>query len=267
MGLNSKELIFDWAGITSVVVSKYEEAMTVTQRKIVLIAGFVSLVGLAFCRVAAAQAPAGPVTPPPPGTVVPSAKPPEAPPLPAPRQTILGAWKLNREESDDMRNRSQDSQAGGSGGSGGRRGGGGWPGGGGGGYGGRRGGYSGQESDEERQKMRELLSPPTTVTLSMTGAEVDLRDDHDRKRAFMTDGRKLKKSKDNNYQEIAAKWDGNRLVTDEKSPRGGKMSRSFELSPDGRQLYENLHIESTGRNNRSLDVHYVYEILADAQRK
>ena len=125
----------------------------------------------------------------------------------------------------------------------------------------------GGESDQERQKMHELLSPPTTMTFSMTGAEVDLMDDRDRKRAFMTDGRKLEKSKDERYQEIAAKWDGNRLVTEEKSPRGGKMSRTFELSPDGRQLYENLRIEGSGGNHRSLDVHYVYDILAQADKK
>ena len=124
----------------------------------------------------------------------------------------------------------------------------------------------GGESDSERQKMREFLSPPANLAFSMTGAEVDLNDDHDRKRAFMTDGRKLQKSKDDNYQEIAAKWDGNRLVSDEKSPRGGKMSRSFELSPDGRQLWENLHIEGSGRNNRALDLHYVYDIPAQSQQ-
>lgn len=124
----------------------------------------------------------------------------------------------------------------------------------------------GGESDEERQKMHELLSPPTNITFSMTGAEVDLKDDHDRKRAFMTDGRKLQKSKDDNYQEIAAKWDGSRLVSDEKSPRGGKMSRSFELSSDGRQLWENLHIEGSGRNNRTMDLHYVYDIPAQTQQ-
>src|SRR5207248_3386634 len=140
--------------------------------------------------------------------------------------------------------------------------GGGYPGGGRGGYG-RRGG----ESDEERQKMHELFTPAKAFTLSMTGAEVDLMDDRDRKRAFMTDGRKLQKSKDDRYQEIAAKWDGNRLVTEEKSPRGGKMSRTFELSPDGRQLCENLRIESSGGKHRSLDVHYVYDILAQADRK
>ncbi|HKW64473.1 MAG TPA: hypothetical protein VJN89_18115 [Candidatus Acidoferrum sp.] len=195
---------------------------------------------------------------PPPGTA-PAAKAPEPAPLPPPRQSILGAWKLNRDESDDPRQRMQDSRESNGGGYGGRRGGGGWPGSGG---PGRRGGYGGGESDDERQKMHELLSPPATMSFSMTGAEVDLQDDHDRKRAFMTDGRKLKKSKEDNYQEIAAKWDDTRLVTDEKSPRGGKMSRSFELSPDGRQLYENLHIEGSGRSNRTLDLHYVYDILA-----
>lgn len=207
---------------------------------------------------ARAQAPAGPVAAPPPGAV-PAPKAPEAAALPPPRQTILGAWKLNRDESDDPRKRMEESRDSNRGGYGGRRPGG-WPGGG--GYGGRRGGMGGGESDEERQKMHELLSPPATMSFSMTGAEVDLQDDHDRKRAFMTDGRKLKKSKDDNYQEIAAKWDGSRLVTDEKSPRGGKMSRTFELSPDGRQLYENLHIESSGRSSRPLDVHYVYDISA-----
>jgi len=107
--------------------------------------------------------------------------------------------------------------------------------------------------------MRELFMPPKTIRLSMTGAEVDLVDDRDRKRAFMTDGRKLQKSKDENYQEIAAKFDGTRLVSDEKDPRGNKMSRTYELSSDGRQLYETLHMTS-GRSNTSLVIRYVYDI-------
>jgi len=131
-----------------------------------------------------------------------------------------------------------------------------WPGGGGGGYGGRRGGG---ESDEQREKMRELMTPAKKVTFSMTGAEVDLVDDHDRKRAFMTDGRKLQKSKDESYQEIAAKFEGNRLVSDEKDPRGNKMSRTFELSEDGRQLYETLHM-TAGRDNTTRVIRYVYDI-------
>jgi hypothetical protein len=228
---------------------------------------FTVIAGLSLLVTAAtyAQAPAGPLTgvPTQPGPAT-EAKPPA--PLPPPRTTILGAWKFNRDESDDPRKRSEDDRGSNNGGYGGRRGGGGYPG----GYpGGGRGGYGGPrgESDEERQKMHELLSPPSTVAISMTGAEVDMLDDRDRKRAFMTDGRKLQKSKDDNYQEIAAKFDGNRLITDEKSPRGGKMSRTFELSADGRQLYETLHMDS-GRN-RSIDARFVYDIpaLPPSQRK
>src|SRR6267378_6515790 len=205
------------------------------------------------------QAPPGPVPAGQPQPVPASeAKPQEQIPAPPPRTTILGAWKFNPDESDDPSKRRQDSRGSNGSGNGGGRGrmGGGWPGGGGGGYGGRRGG---EEGDEERQKVHELLTPARAITLSMTGAEVDLVDDRDRKRVFMTDGRKLQKSKDEKYQEIAAKFEGNRLVTDEKDPRGGKMSRSFELSSDGRQLYETLHM-TTGRNNSPLVIHFVYDI-------
>ena len=231
-----------------------------------VLTGFAAI-GLLAAEAAHAQAPSGPITAAP-SQPAPAngANAPNPAPLPAPRTTILGAWKFNPDDSDDPSKRRQDSRSSNGGGNGGGRGrmGGSWPGGGGrgGGYGGRGGGG---ESDEERQKMHELIAPARAITLSMTGAEVDLVDDRDRKRAFMTDGRKLKKSKDENYQEIAAKFDGNRLVTDEKDPRGNKMSRTFELSSDGRQLYETLHMTS-GRNNTPLVIRYVYDIPMQTRR-
>jgi hypothetical protein len=229
--------------------------------KLTILTGFASL-GLLAAETTRAQAPSGPITAAPsqpaPATGANGSNP---APLPAPRTTILGAWKFNPDDSDDPSKRRQDSSDsnGGYGGGHGRMGGG-YPGGGHGGYG-RRGG----ESDEERQKMHELFTPAKTITLSMTGAEVDLMDDRDRKRAFMTDGRKLQKSKDESYQEIAAKFDGNRLVSDEKDPRGNKMSRTFELSSDGQQLYETLHM-TTGRNNTPHVIRYVYDIPMQAQK-
>lgn len=215
----------------------------------------IAAMGLLAAELADAQAPSGPITAAPQAAGAPSANVPNAAPAPPPRTTILGAWKFNPDDSDDPSKRRQDAQGSNSGGGRGRMGGG-YPGGGGGGYGGRRGGG---ESDEQREKMRELMTPARRLTLSMTGAEVDLVDDRDRKRAFMTDGRKLKKSKDDNYQEVAAKFDGNRLVSDEKDPRGNKMSRTFELSEDGRQLYETLHM-TVGRNNTPRVIRYVYDI-------
>jgi hypothetical protein len=229
--------------------------------KLTRLTGFAAL-SLLATWLAHAQAPSGPIAAaaapaqPTPAT----ANAPNPAPLPAPRTTILGAWKFDPDDSDDPSKRRQDS--GGSNGGYGGRGhmGGSWPGGGSGGYGGRRGGG---ESDEQRQKMRELFAPARSITITMTGAEVDLVDDRDRKRAFMTDGRKLQKPKDDSYQEIAAKFDGNRLVTDEKDPRGNKMSRTFELSSDGRQLYESLHM-TTGRSNSPLVIRFVYDIPAQS---
>lgn len=203
---------------------------------------------------ARAQAPSGPITAAPTPPAAESSAPKPAPPAPKPRTTILGDWQLNRDESDDPSQRRQDSQDSNRGGRGGM--GGGYPGGGHGGYGGRRGGG---ESDEQRQKMQELFRAARSLRLSVTGAEVDLVDDQNSKLAFMTDGRKLQKSKDAAYQEIAAKWDGSRLASDEKDPHGNKMSRTFELSSDGLQLYETLHM-TVGRNNSPRVIRFVYDI-------
>ena len=133
------------------------------------------------------------------------------------------------------------------------------PGMGGGPYGGRR-SMGGGESDEDRQRMQEILSASYTLTIAEAtkGAETDIFDDQQRKQAIFTDGRKLQKSKDLNYQEIAAHWDGNRLVTDEKSPSGRKISRTYELSYDGTQLYETVRLTGASSNS-PVSIRYVYD--------
>ena len=173
----------------------------------------------------------------------------------------MGAWKLNRDESDDPRRKMQDARGGnggpGSGGRGGVRIG--IPGMGGGPYGGRRGG-GGNESQEDRERMQEVLNPSRELNLAeaQKGVEIDVFDDQQRKLALYTDGRKLQKTKDNTTQEIAAHWDGNRLVTDEKTPRGQKMSRTYELSYDGTQLYETVRV-TRGRSDSQTRIRYVYD--------
>jgi hypothetical protein len=128
-----------------------------------------------------------------------------------------------------------------------------------GGHGGNRGGTSNEELD----RTQSLITPANSLAVAQKdpkNPEIDLIDDQNRKQALFTDGRKVQKpdAKDNGYQEIAARWDGSRLVTDEKSPQGGKMSRTFELSYDGTQLYETIRL-TMGRSNTPLDVRYVYD--------
>ncbi len=60
------------------------------------------------------------------------------------------------------------------------------------------------------------------------------------------------------YQETTAHWEGNRLVSEEKSSRAGKITRSFELAPGGQQLYETLHLGDT-RSSYPVIIRYEYD--------
>jgi hypothetical protein len=231
----------------------------------ICIAAGLGVVGTAFVTAVRAQAPAGPL---PAATPQAPASPDARPQAPVatvkPRTSILGAWKLNRDESDDPRKKMQEARGANGGGGGGGRVRVGIPGMGGGPYGGRRGG-GGNESDQDRERMQEFMnaSRALSVAEAKKDVEIDMFDDQERKSAFFTDGRKLQKTKDSTSQEIAAHWDGNRLVTDEKSPSGRKMSRTYELSYDGTQLYETLRL-TRGRSDSQISIRYVYD-QADAR--
>jgi hypothetical protein len=233
-------------------------------RTVLLTAAMLGTSCLAFPALSMAQAPPGPLPgaqPQPPSPT--SAKPQEQPPEVQPRTSILGAWKFNRDESDDARKKMQDARQADRGHGGGGRIGGGIPRIGGGTWGGHRGG-GGRETDGDQQGMQELLAAPNAMTIAQKDAEVDITEDQAHKLALFTDGRKIQKSKDQNNQQIAAHWDGTRLVTDEKSPRGGKMSRTYELSYDGKQLYETLLVP-VGRSNSQVSIRYVYDQAGGAQ--
>lgn len=223
------------------------------------IPSFALLITLALSASAYAQAPAGPMPggPPQPTPAGAQAQAQEQRPPVKPRTSIFGEWKLNRDESDDPRKKMQDARGSGGGRRGGVRMGG--PGMGGGPYGGRR-GMGGGESDEDRQKMQEIVSASNTLNIAEAkkNAEVDIFDDQQRKQALFTDGHKPQKSKDLNYQEVAAHWDGNRLVTDEKSPSGRKISRTYELSYDGTQLYETVRM-TRGQSDSQISIRYVFD--------
>jgi len=236
--------------------------------RVCIAAGTLGLIAAGWPISTRAQAPAGPLPaaqPQPPSS--PEARPQAQAPQVQPRTSILGAWKLNRDESDDPRKKMQDTRGANGGGGGGGRGGVrmGIPGMGGGPYGGGRRGGSQGESDEDRQRMQEVIEPARSLMLAEAkkDAEIDAFDDQQRKTAIFTDGHKLEKSKDANNQEIAAHWDGNRLVTDEKTPRGQKMSRTYELSYDGTQLYETVRL-TRGRSGSRVSIRYVYD-QADAK--
>jgi hypothetical protein len=113
--------------------------------------------------------------------------------------------------------------------------------------------------------MQPLIHRSDSLSIDLKKPEVDVTDDQFHKLILYTDGRQLQKSTDNNNQEVLAHWSGSQLVSDEKSPLGGKMSRTFELSQDGRTLTETLHIDNN-RSKTPLVIQYVYDVTsADMQ--
>jgi hypothetical protein len=232
-------------------------------KKILLLSGTCLLVG----GLLYAQAPPGPLTPPPPDPNAPAPPPPLKKPEVQPRKNILGLWKFNKDESDDGRAKLQQSRqadntnrGNGGGGYGGPRIGGPWPGTGGGGYGGPR-----PQSDIS-DSMGDLVNPPREMRLSQkfdNDPEVLLADDREHRTSFFTDGRKIEKSKDYDSKQVAAHWDDKKLITDEKGAHGGKVTRTFELSSDGKQLIETVHVTDS-KGNHPVNVQYVYDAMDQA---
>ena len=208
---------------------------------------------------AAAQAPAGPVTPNPAPSAPPAtaSSPVAKPAADVPRKRDLtGSWKFNKDESTQPRKRDDNDSGGGR--HGGGRSGGGWPGGGHGGYGGG-GMHRGGMSDDERKEVQELMRPSETLEFKQENAAIVMTDDYDRQRTFYTDGRKIKKSKDTDKQEFDAKWDDYRLVNEFKGPNGNKIDRTFEVLEGNQQLRETIHF-TMGRSQREVYLRYVYDL-------
>jgi len=147
---------------------------------------------------------------------------------PLPRHELWGSWTLNAARSDDARAKLEKARS--SSGNG-RV----WtiPGG--------RGGD--RQSAAEHDRADDVIFPQNSFALAHNDAQIVLTDDEGRKRVYFTDGRKLQKSKDEKYKELKARWDGGRLVSEEKGPGTIKLTRSFEISPDGQHLHETLAVD------------------------
>ena len=213
-----------------------------------------------------AQAPAGPL---------PSAAPADQPPPKAKPRTpaeiggkpnLSGAWTLNKDDSDDPREKMQ--QAGNSGGqrrggwsAGGGMGGGGWGGMGGGRRGGGSSGSRGQgSSDGERGGMMNDLS---RITIEQTATSAKVTDESGRVLALYSsdDSSHANSPNGSSNSESAppvAQWKDTQLVVVTPGRREGSITRTFELSPDGKQLYVTTKIQNP-RFKQTVTFRLVYD--------
>jgi hypothetical protein len=194
---------------------------------------------------------------------------------PAPGTSIAGGWTRNADLSDAPMGRGQqgdDSGRGrgdGSGGGGGgrRRGGGGGGGFGGGGFGGRggstgRGGPQGNPEDMARIRdaMRDITNPSDHFIVTQTDSMVVLTGADGRATRLSPDGKKIKD--DNTKIDRKTKWDGGKLVSEISGLGPGKMTQTFAVDPEGKQLRITVVMDG-GRSGQPRTITQVYD--ADAK--
>lgn len=168
------------------------------------------------------------------------------------KPNLAGTWALNKAQSDDPRQKMHDAMGGGEGGQGGQGGGygghGGWGGGGNGGGGGRGRGQGRGEGmiNELSQLTIEQTSTSAKVTGS-SGRVLALYSANSTASSTSTQGSPGSSSESSGggdeYPPPAAEWQGSQLVAVGER-RGGTNTQTYELSPDGKQLFVTTKMES-----------------------
>jgi len=185
---------------------------------------------------------------------------------------LAGRWTLNKDLSDDAREKMREGMSkrgpGGGGGPGGPGGGmGGSPVGGTGRSGGGRGGPGGMggppgggAGDDPREAMRAILEPAEELQIAQSEAEIAVDEKFGRMRRLHPDGKKYKT--DNGASEIKSTWKDGRLVVETKGSRG-TVVETWERVPDGSRLIVNVRLE--GGVGPKLELKRIYELAPAAQ--
>ncbi len=235
-----------------------------------------SALGLALAAGrAAAQADAGPQA-----GATPSDQPASSSPSTVPQigghPSLAGNWTLNKDQSDDAREKMREAMGasgnesgGGRGGYGGGGGGGMGGGGGYGGGGGRRGGGQGQGNMLADFSQLTIVQTPTSA--KVTGSAGHLLAIYDSSNASASansrnagnsnsdsSGSEGSERGGRQMEPAAATWQGNQLVAVTQGRRGGSTTRTYELSPDGKQLYVTTKMENP-RLQQPVTYRFVYE--------
>jgi hypothetical protein len=213
-------------------------------------AAAVLLVMTAGAPALAQDAPAGPQS-----AATPSDQPSQTNSASSPAQNgskpnLSGTWNLNKDQSDNPQQKMQE--AGGFGGRGGGMGGGGGM-----GMGRRNRGGGG------------MMNQVSQLTITQTGSNVKITTEDGRVLAVYpsagtgnSNGNESNgddsNGRENRASRTAAQWQDSGLVVQMQGRRGGTTTRTFELSPDGKQLYMIMKIDNP-RFQQPVTIRFVYD--------
>lgn len=182
--------------------------------------------------------------------------------------SLAGTWTLNKDKSDDPREKMRQAMGGGNG-EGGNGNGGGFGGGGGRGMGGGR--RSGGGQGDMNAEFSQLTIAQTATSAKVTGSSgrvlAQYSSDAPAQPANSagssnSNSPDADNSGDNgprgNFGPAPAEWQGNQLVATLQGRRGGSTTRTYELSPDGSQLYVTTTIDNP-RFQGNITFRFVYD--------
>ncbi len=208
---------------------------------------------------------------------------------------LKGTWNFNPDQSDDAQEKVQQAQQNtanarrGGGGGGGYPGdpnggpypgggstypGGGYPGGGGmggmgrGGMGGpmggggmgRRGGMGNPGGGVSSQEWEELAANPRHLSINQHDDQIVINDDSNHTRTLYPDGKKHE-DKDADGKKISTKteWQGDALIAETKMGHSGKLTETYRVSPDGKQLFVVSRFDDSSLSG-PLSIRRVYDV-------
>jgi len=202
---------------------------------------------------------------------------------------LAGRWQFNKDQSDDAQQKITDAQSrqsstnnngGGRSGGGYPGGGGGWPGGGGGGWPGggggmgrggmgRRGGQQANRgSNVSAADWDRLAENPKFLQVDQKSDQVVITDDSDHTQTLYLDGKKHD-DKDADGKKISStktEWQEDTLVAETKLDHGTKLTQSFRLSDDGKQLYVVSRLENSSLTG-PVTIRRVFDVLGSTTQQ
>jgi len=112
------------------------------------------------------------------------------------------------------------------------------------------------------EDLETLANDSKTLTIGQNQQQFSILDDAGNSRTLYADGKKHKEE-DAAGQKITVKtrWDANRLVSEHKLGHTGKLTETYELSPDSKQLIFTSRLESS-KLSGPLTIRRVYDNAA-----
>lgn len=168
---------------------------------------------------------------------------------------LSGTWILNRDDSDNPRDRAREGRSS----RGGRGGRGGGMGGITGGRGGRVGGRD-QNSGNPGAALRMLLAGAERLTISQSDSTIDIANAAGEITVIRADGRRrdLEAVGRGERVRIKAQWEDGRLVVERESDDWGRITETYELVSSSERLVVNTRLRMRGAS-RTLEFQRVYD--------